>query len=351
MFLSRYFLQKYELFFFSEKCLMKIVKYLIIIFYFASKNSKRAKTTKNMSYNYSIIIPHKNIPHLLMRCLDSIPIEDDVQIIIVDDNSAPTLVDFAHFPGSGRKNTEVIFTKEGKGAGYARNVGLQHATGKWIVFADADDFFNDCFEDMLRFYARSEDDVVLFPFRSVNSDTLQYEKRDEAVPKFILNDRLNNFEKQILTVTAWSRLIKRECIEENHIRFEEVPYANDVMFGTQVGCLAKRITVDKEHYIYTVTSRSGSLITQHPRTALYSRLYAEIRRNKYLKTHHYKHLMMSCNGIYYLSWARTISAKDFLHTLWILLSNLPYFRKNYSYQEYLLNRFIPLVKKLSLLKQ
>lgn len=39
--------------------------------------------------NYSIIIPHKNIPHLLQRCLKSIPRRKDVQIIIVDDNSDP----------------------------------------------------------------------------------------------------------------------------------------------------------------------------------------------------------------------------------------------------------------------
>ena len=37
--------------------------------------------------NYSIIIPHKNIPNLLQRCLDSIPNREDVQIIVVDDNS------------------------------------------------------------------------------------------------------------------------------------------------------------------------------------------------------------------------------------------------------------------------
>ena len=36
---------------------------------------------------YSFIIPHKNCPVLLNRCLDSIPIRDDVQIIVVDDNS------------------------------------------------------------------------------------------------------------------------------------------------------------------------------------------------------------------------------------------------------------------------
>lgn len=48
--------------------------------------------------------------------------------------------------GKRQKNTEVLFTKEGKGAGYARNIGLSHARGKWIIFADADDFFTaDCF--------------------------------------------------------------------------------------------------------------------------------------------------------------------------------------------------------------
>ena len=49
--------------------------------------------------NYSIIIPHKNIPQLLKRCLDSIPQRDDVQIIVVDDNSSSDIVDFANFPG------------------------------------------------------------------------------------------------------------------------------------------------------------------------------------------------------------------------------------------------------------
>ena len=48
--------------------------------------------------NYSIIIPHRNIPLLLRRCLDSIPRRMDIQIIVVDDNSDPGQVDFEHFP-------------------------------------------------------------------------------------------------------------------------------------------------------------------------------------------------------------------------------------------------------------
>ena len=93
------------------------------------------------SINYTFIIPHKNIPELLKRCLDSIPRREDIQIIVVDDNSDPDKVDFEHFPGLNEPCVEVYFTKEGKGAGYARNIGLKYARGKWLLFADADDYF------------------------------------------------------------------------------------------------------------------------------------------------------------------------------------------------------------------
>ena len=112
--------------------------------------------------NYSIIIPHKNIPDLLLRCLDSIPRRDDIQIIIVDDNSNPQKVDFENFPGLGDPCVEVYFTKEGKGAGYARNVGLKYAKGKWLFFADSDDTYTSSFS---KFLTDSKDlvaDVVYF---------------------------------------------------------------------------------------------------------------------------------------------------------------------------------------------
>ena len=109
--------------------------------------------------NYSIIIPHKNTPKLLQRCLNSIPVRNDVQIIIVDDNSDPEIVDFKQFPGLNNPNTEVIFTKEGKGAGYARNTGLSKAVGKWTLFADSDDFYNYCINDIMDEYNLSINDI------------------------------------------------------------------------------------------------------------------------------------------------------------------------------------------------
>ena len=42
---------------------------------------------KSMCPTFSIIIPHYDIPDLLMRCLKSIPVSEDIQVIVVDDNS------------------------------------------------------------------------------------------------------------------------------------------------------------------------------------------------------------------------------------------------------------------------
>lgn len=76
--------------------------------------------------NYSIIIPHKNSTKLLQRCLDSIPFRDDLEVIIVDDNSDPEVVDFDNFPGKERPNTIIIFSKEGGRQGRVRNIALPH---------------------------------------------------------------------------------------------------------------------------------------------------------------------------------------------------------------------------------
>ena len=61
--------------------------------------------------NYTIIIPHKNIPNLLERLLNSIPCRDDLEIIVVDDNSSDEIVDFNNFPFEGRTNYHVIYNK------------------------------------------------------------------------------------------------------------------------------------------------------------------------------------------------------------------------------------------------
>ena len=95
--------------------------------------------------NYSIIIPHYNSPDLLMRCLMSIPVKENIQVIVIDDcspNSDDYLVRYSELQ-------EYYKTPRGGSAGRARNIGLDYVKGKWVICVDADDLFVENIEEFL----------------------------------------------------------------------------------------------------------------------------------------------------------------------------------------------------------
>lgn len=218
-----------------------------------------------MSISFSVIVPHRDCPTLLQRCLDSIPVREYLQIIVVDDNSNPSIVDFDHFPGTNRDDVEVFFTKEGKGAGFARNVGLEHAEGKWLLFLDSDDFLLPSVIDIFDEEIDAKEDIVYFRPKFVFSDNLDLtSSRGDSVYNRYIDEYFetgNEIKLRTRWHSPWSKIIKRSLVIEKNIRFDEIKYSNDVMFSTLVGCIANRIGV-REKSFYVVTEREGSL-TSH----------------------------------------------------------------------------------------
>ena len=233
--------------------------------------------------NYSIIIPHKNIPQLLQRCIDSIPEREEVEIIIVDDNSDSTIVDFNNFPGLERGNTKVIFAKEGKGAGYARNIGLKHAKGKWIIFADADDYFEYGFSSYLDKYVSESAEVIYFMPRSTN-----YYINGKESKRVKTYQQLFDYNEKFLRyayITPWGKFIKRSFIKNNQFKFDETRWGNDAYFMTQVATTAKDILITHD-YLYVVEEREGSLTNEKVQTEeeIICRLSIDIRAYQYAET-------------------------------------------------------------------
>ncbi|MCS2907009.1 glycosyltransferase [Phocaeicola vulgatus] len=239
--------------------------------------------TKNTSYHYSIIIPHKNTPRLLERCLCSIPTWDEIQIIIIDDNSNSESVDFSHFPGNGRKNTEILFTKEGKGAGYARNIGLSHARGKWIIFADADDFFTaDCFT-ILNEYMDSPHEVIYFNVRFVMSDNPSQESRRGTYYTNFFNDVNPENKLRYQSQVPWGKMIRRSFLSTFHIQFDETRIANDVYFSCLVGIYAPKATTDRRIIYYCTESGQSLAMSKQDRESLIIRFNASMKCNRLLR--------------------------------------------------------------------
>jgi len=247
---------------------------------------------------YSIIIPHHNTPQLLERCLGSIPDCEDIQVIVVDDNSNSQIVDFSKFPSLNRSNTITLFTKEGKGAGYARNIALQQAKGEWLLFADADDYFLPNAFDLIRKYKDSEADIVYFHSKSCFSDTgLPADRNIQHEQLFAQYDKNNTHSVKYLKynyLEPWGKLIKRQLVVEHSIRFDEVMHANDVMFSTKTAFYADKIEVSDDP-IYCITVASGSLVHIRSLESRRQRYEVMLRTNLFLRENgekQYEHSIM-----------------------------------------------------------
>lgn len=215
--------------------------------------------------NYSIIIPHYDIPDLLVRCLHSIPVRPDVQVIVVDDCSLCADKFRWKYPELTRPYLEFYTTLEHGSAGRARNVGLNHAKGRWLVFADADDFFVDSLENIFDKYVEEDTDIIYFNIRRVFSDNISMPSNrsiyiDNLFEQYKIDGNEERF--RISYFPPWGKFFKRHLIEENNIRFDETLYANDMYFTVSAGCKAESVLII-DSPLYVVTERDGSLVSNY----------------------------------------------------------------------------------------
>ena len=202
---------------------------------------------------YSFIVPHKNSPKLLKRCLQSIPKRNDVEIIVVDDNSED-----GKRPVDVGSNAKVLLltSAESKGAGRARNIGISHAKGKWLLFADADDYYEEGFLNILdKFSSRTDLDILFFSCRGVDCETLEYHPCGNRVMSLI-NQYNGTTESLDLikykTNVPWCKMILRSYVMNYLFFFDEVKKGNDIKFSYLSSYFTNNIEVVKDKlYVYT----------------------------------------------------------------------------------------------------
>ncbi len=88
---------------------------------------------------FSFVVPAHNEEDVIGKCIDSIlKQEGNIEAIIVNDGSSDRTKNIVEDYLINHKIIKLVNFPKGHSAAFARNRGVEKATGKWIIFIDAD---------------------------------------------------------------------------------------------------------------------------------------------------------------------------------------------------------------------
>ena len=228
-------------------------------------------------------------PMPLGRMMDTWPTSDDTEVIVVDDHSSDVALSRVHSTYFDMNHFLFVNLRASKkGAGAARNGGIGLACGKWLIFADADDYFLPDMKRIIDKYRDSDADLIYFHTACVNMTTGQEGARHHRFNAMLDAYTANPTEENLNALRygftpPWSKMIKRDLIMCNEIRFDEVMASNETMFSILAAYHAKKILVAPET-IYCVTENSFGLAKTISKEAWYACFDVALRANKFLRS-------------------------------------------------------------------
>lgn len=258
---------------------------------------------------YSIIIPHKNAVALLGRLLQSIPRRQDLEILVVDDNSSAQELKKLVLLRE-QFSFDLYINTRGRGAGGSRNVGLDHARGEYVLFADADDFFGPALADELDRIPHYNRDLLFYKVNSVDSETYVTGHRhlffNALIQDYKAVGKLDILYKYSV---PWGKVYRRSFLEKHTICFAEVMAGNDMWFSCRSGLLQASFAV-LDVPLYTVTVREGSIVNTVNPAFFKSRFLETLRVNDLLREH--KRAAYQYSVLYFISSAHKFRLKGFV---------------------------------------
>lgn len=217
----------------------------------------------------SVIVPVHNAERHLPSALDSIRRQTltDIEIILVDDGSTDSsgriMADYA----ASDPRAHVINGPALGSAGAARNAGLAVATGDYLAFLDADDYFMPTMLEELHTRAVADGaDVMACKFQIYNEVTREttpanWVLRLEHLPKRrpFGPDAVGHHLFFSFNPAAWNKLFRAAFIREHGLEFQSLRRTNDAYFTFMALALAERISYLDRHLINYRTANADSL--------------------------------------------------------------------------------------------
>lgn len=205
----------------------------------------------------SIIVPIYNVEKYLPKCMETLLNQtlSDIEIILVDDGSpdgSPAMCD-----EYAKKDSRIkVIHKQNAGLGFARNSGLEVATGEFVAFVDSDDYVDVTMYEKL--YAKAYErqaDVVFCGLKRVWEDGRTEPKSDVTEETLCVGENVKELaldfiapapgiaQERLYEMSVWHSIYKRELIEKNNIRFnsEREIVSEDLPFQVDFFSSAKKV--------------------------------------------------------------------------------------------------------------
>lgn len=239
----------------------------------------------------SVILPVYNVKAYLTRCLDSVlkscgdEYRDSVEILLIDDGSTDGSEILCDQLSQQYPNLVCTVHKENGGLASARNEGIHHAKGEYVLFVDSDDWIEqDTIPKLLMKIEKEHPDIVKFGYNRIengvciekthpgleNRTYYDVEIQSDVYYEVLGNGRLFNY-SSCFVISAWASLYKMDLIQKSGILFEsERVYLNeDILFNLKITAFASSIAVLPDCF-YNYDCRQGSL-TQTRKIEMYER--------------------------------------------------------------------------------
>lgn len=210
----------------------------------------------------SVIIPIYNAAQYLAECIDSVlgQTMSDFELLLVDDGSTDESAEICE-RYAARDPRVRLFRQSNAGVSVARNRGLDHARGAYVVFVDADDWVDaDHLEQLLA--CGMDDESICFTNAYLDYD-LQLEEVD--VSGIRCSRALAQLRRQTYFGWTWNKIFSRKLIERHHLRFNEnMRLHEDELFSAEYCVFVSRVCVrNRRTYHYRIQD-SGLLHSKKP---------------------------------------------------------------------------------------